>query len=81
MASSRNILTHYFRVRGLYTPAKETRAAHPSRAILHAVKHMITDDYGAKVCEVWNDDTGELIATVTRSATGAVKVMSFLKED
>lgn len=49
---------------------KRTTASTPIGAIRHAIKHLMYDDYSARVCEITVSETGFLLATIKRTRVG-----------
>jgi triacylglycerol esterase/lipase EstA (alpha/beta hydrolase family) len=45
-------------------------AKHSNAAVVRAVDHMQTNHYGATVAEVYDEQSGELHAVLTRSISG-----------
>lgn len=52
------------------TLLKINHAKHANAAVVRAVGHMQTNHYGATVAEVYDEQTGELHAVLTRSISG-----------
>lgn len=44
---------------------KKTRAAHALNAVPNAMRHMEINEYGARVCEIWDTSDGTLYAVIT----------------
>ncbi len=49
---------------------KINHAKYANAAVVRAVGHMQTNNYGATVAEVYDEVTGELHAVLTRSVSG-----------
>lgn len=60
-------------------PVKVNRGRWALTAVPNAVMHMQLDTYGARLCEVWDERTGELYAQVRRKVTGELEIV-FMKQ-
>lgn len=49
---------------------KTNHSKHSNSAVIRAVGHMQTNQYGATVAEVYDEESGELHAVLTRSVSG-----------
>lgn len=70
--SPRTIQTVYYH-RG--ATVKINMAAHANSAVLRCVDHMQLNHYGANVCEVFDNKTGELHAVITRNIKGNIDIV------
>ncbi len=75
--TGRTIVTKYFVDGTKNLLARENRAMSGHRAVMLAVGHMEADDYGALLCEVWDEVINEVLVVLTRDVTGALNVMRF----
>lgn len=50
-------------------------AKHPNRAILHAVQHLMMNDYSAFVAEITDLEFGELHCVLTRDVQGTIRIV------
>ena len=70
---SRTIQTTYFGNRNVVL--KVNKASYANSAVLRAVDHMQMNDYGARVAEVFDDETSELHAVITNNVKGEIRII------
>lgn len=58
---------------------KRIRSLNANRAVAQAVAHMQINHYGSHLCEVYDLETGELHATITRGVRGRL-VIDFARD-
>lgn len=71
-ATTRPIKTVYHR-RG--DKPQVNRSSDANRAVGTAVLHMQINQYASHVCEVYDEETGELHAQIKRSVDGTLKIV------
>lgn len=54
---------------------KNTASLHANNAVPNCVKHLQTNDYEANVAEVYDSETGELHAVITRRVNGSIVII------
>jgi hypothetical protein len=77
--SDRNITTVYYgpsNNRDIHKKpiVKRTRSSVIENALPNAVRHMAQNDYGATVCSIEDDDTGQLLGVITYKIGETLKV-------
>lgn len=72
--STRNIQTTYYGKSAKDT-LKINLASDPECAVLHAVRHMRKNSYGAFVAEIIDRDTTELHAVIKMSPNGDIRIL------
>lgn len=56
------------------SPVKVNRGRWAIRSVPNAIMHMQLDTYQARLCEVWDETTGELHAQIKRSVNGDLTI-------
>lgn len=60
-------------------PVKINRGRWAENSVPNAIYHMQIDTYRARLCEVWDEKTGELYAQIKRDVNGNIHI-SYLRE-
>lgn len=76
--SGRTIVTTYYVDGNKNLCARVNRAKSADNAVRLATGHMRTNDYGALVCEVWDEMLQMVITVITRDITGALSVKDYI---
>lgn len=71
---NRPIKTKYYRNKRYHDPIQVNSASDANWAVAKCVAHMQVDHYSATSAEVYDDNTGELHAIVTRSINGRIQI-------
>lgn len=71
-SSPRNIRTEYYNHKA--ETLKVNNASSPRSAILRAVDHLQTNTYGAKVADIFDNETAELYAVVVSDLHGKISI-------
>lgn len=70
----------YTTLRGTRSSLTRTnKARYAIKAVPNAVMHMQLDTYNARLCQVWDEQTGELHAVIKRGVTGEI-VIHFMRQ-
>lgn len=67
-----NIVTYYYFRREVL---KINRSMHANKAVVHCFEYMQSNRYHARVAEVKDERTGELLAVITRRITGEINII------
>lgn len=71
----RTITTEYFSPTDHKTPVKVNLSASPQSAVMLAVGHMQMNDYGAELCNVFDNQTAELHAVIKHYPDGHIRIL------
>lgn len=70
----RNIKTKYYQGKRYNEPLQVNSSRDANTAVATCVLHMQVNHYGATSAEVYDNDSGQLHAIVTRSVTGMIQI-------
>lgn len=70
----RTIKTKYYVGKRYNEPVKVNSALDANHAVATCILHMQINHYGATSAEVYDDESGQLHAVVTRSVTGMIQI-------
>lgn len=76
MTNGRHIKTVYYSgVSHLSNVVKTTASAYAFNAVPNAVRHLQTNQYGATLCEVYDENNGVLHAVMKRNVRGEIHIL------
>lgn len=70
----RNIKTKYYVGKRYHDPVRVNHSSDANTAVATCVLHMQINHYGATSAEVYDDESGQLHAIVTRSISGQIQI-------
>jgi hypothetical protein len=70
----RTIRTKFYRGKRYHDPVQVNSSSDANWAVAKCVAHMQVNHYQASSAEVYDDNTGELHAIVTRSVNGQIRI-------